>query len=363
MDLITQGIFGAVVGAAVGGRRLGWRAPLAGLIGGLLPDSDVLWSQGPGVEHWAFHRHITHSLWFGPVVGSLLAWLTLAWHRWRHGEPETSLRRAWFRVWILALLTHPLLDTFTHYGTQLLAPFTDLRFAIPAVPIIDPLYSATLLLALMIGLFTGYADRPDGTRRAGSRLAQGALAITTIYLLVAALQAPRAEAIARAQLESAGLAPQRIDAYPTMFTPWLRRVVVALPDTADGSQVWKIGFLSTLSPRPVNWQTVTVGPGEREALMQALATESGRRFRRFATGALFVSLEPRADGGRELRVADGRYGLPNMGLTGFWGLSWTVDPAGRVKDDAIRFRVEREVTREALTAFRDATMGRPAPGY
>ena len=53
-------------------------------------------------------------------------------------------RRWWVAMW-LALVTHPLLDTMTVYGTQLALPFSDWPFGVGSVFIIDPLYTLPLL--------------------------------------------------------------------------------------------------------------------------------------------------------------------------------------------------------------------------
>ena len=48
------------------------------------------------------------------------------------------------RIAIAALVTHPLLDGFTPYGTQLFAPFDRTRFAWNGVAIVDPFYTGLL---------------------------------------------------------------------------------------------------------------------------------------------------------------------------------------------------------------------------
>ena len=56
--------------------------------------------------------------------------------------------RWWALVMAASMLSHPLLDWFTTYGTQLLAPFSRHRFAIDGVGIVDPFYSLTLIAGL-----------------------------------------------------------------------------------------------------------------------------------------------------------------------------------------------------------------------
>ena len=143
MDTATQALLGAVVGQATFSHKLGGRALLFGAAGGLIPDLDVLAvvTHGPFGE-FIHHRGFTHSLWFGPVAGPILGWGIWHYYRWRGrtgpGEPgERSRLSAWMGLMILALLTHPLIDIFTTYGTQLLAPFSRHRTALNAVGIVD----------------------------------------------------------------------------------------------------------------------------------------------------------------------------------------------------------------------------------
>ena len=79
MDTVTQALLGAAVGQACFSHRLGRRAVVWGAVGGILPDLDVLTIavEGPFAE-FKYHRGITHSLWFGPVVGPALGWLVVA---------------------------------------------------------------------------------------------------------------------------------------------------------------------------------------------------------------------------------------------------------------------------------------------
>ena len=84
MDPLTQGVLGAAVGHVVAGRQLGKAAMALGFVGGVLPDLDVyLVSDDSSVEYWRYHRGITHSLFFGPVIGAGLALLCQQVWRWR----------------------------------------------------------------------------------------------------------------------------------------------------------------------------------------------------------------------------------------------------------------------------------------
>ncbi|MFU8815255.1 MAG: metal-dependent hydrolase [Pseudomonadales bacterium] len=125
MDPISQAALGAVVGQAVGHRRLGYRAAAVSALAGALPDVDVLFSlRGDFFDELVLHRGITHSLFFGPVAGPALGYLTYRYEHWRSarrgsgsriaGEARGRRRLApWMWVVSLALLSHPLLDYLT----------------------------------------------------------------------------------------------------------------------------------------------------------------------------------------------------------------------------------------------------------
>jgi inner membrane protein len=354
MDLVTQGLLGAAVGTAVGARRLGWKAAVFGALGGLLPDSDVFFSQTPGVEHWVIHRGVTHSLWFGPLVGSALAMLSIGiGNVWRARQKQAPLddaaRRAWFAVWILAIFTHPLLDAVTQYGTQWFAPFTDWRAAIAAMPIIDPLYSLLLIGGLVAAAFT--------TGQRAEQRARIALGLSCAYIAVAAVQQPLGAHMAHKELTRQGLngpSVLQVSSHTTMFTPFLRRVVAR---TEDG---YLIGFVSTLNPQPIQWRRVEVDPVAQRLADQILSGEGdGRRYRRFATGPIVPEILQREDGAQVLRLHDARYGFPGQSLTGQWGLEYTLNEQGRPVGRGVRYRIPREATGERIEALMRAKLGLP----
>ena len=79
--------------------------------------------------------------------------------------------RRWWLFTGLCLITHPLLDAFTTYGTQLFWPLGD-PVAISSVFIIDPLYTLPLLIAVLWAV----AKPPAG------RVLIGGLAVSSLYL-------------------------------------------------------------------------------------------------------------------------------------------------------------------------------------
>jgi inner membrane protein len=137
MDSLTQIVLGGAVAAAIappGHRRA---ALLAGAALGTLPDLDALWlgfTAADPVANMIEHRSFSHSLLVLPWVAALIWWL---FKRFGNGRVAQSPLR-WFWAIQLALVTHPVLDAFTVYGTQLWWPLRPHPTMGSSVFIIDP---------------------------------------------------------------------------------------------------------------------------------------------------------------------------------------------------------------------------------
>jgi inner membrane protein len=325
MEPVTQGLLGAAVAQAGWRHRIGRRALLWGALVGMLPDLDVIFvGLHNGFGEFLYHRGTSHSLWFGFVVGPLIgAWL------WRRSGRQHSFA-TWAGLCIAALVTHPLLDAFTPYGTQLLAPFDRTRFAWQGIAIIDPAYTAILAVAVAIGVWRGVGAR---TAR---NAALAALALSTAYLFYGIWLNDRAEDRVRAELRAEGLEPQVVRVYPTFLQTFLRRVVARGPDGVrvglhtpfgDGRPYWEGGF-SLIEP----------GAMERDLL----ASWEGRTFTWFAMQET-VTHRQRLPGGTTLvSVEDLRYSLPgdppNRGL---WGIRARYDGRGERIGEVQRYSRRR----------------------
>ncbi len=214
MDSLTQIVLGASMGEAVAGRKIGNRAMLWGAVAGTVPDLDVFGGIFMTPEDaLAFHRGISHSLLFAVLMPLLLAWYT-SWlydHQ-HHKKPVVKWITAiagilflgfcafilnvipvavnqkisyimlgvtlvavlyfayrlivkfarqeqdsvempywrWYLLFFVAIVTHPILDSCTGYGTQLFQPFSDYRVAWNNISVADPAYTGPFLLLLII---------------------------------------------------------------------------------------------------------------------------------------------------------------------------------------------------------------------
>ena len=335
MDNLTHLALGAAIGQTVAGRRLGRAALMLGAIGNTLPDIDVIGNALGSLAEWQHHRGFTHSLFFGAIVGPALGYgIWRAYRRWRAAslcaEP-TSLGPI-ITVLTLTIIAHPLLDLFTAYGTQLLAPLSDARFAIPSVPVIDPHYTLILLIALLIGWWR------DRWAVATSAVA---LVLSTGFLLYAWEQNLRAETEARRQLAAEGRYSADLSAYPTIFQPWLRRLVVVDEDGV------RVGFVSTWRPSPIRWECVA-RPSD-PLIERARATPEVRILTRFAQGQVWPGLRRDDQDRTVVRFTDLRYGVPGATATGWWGIDVTFGTGGDVVG-AERIVVPRPVLSWATVA-------------
>jgi inner membrane protein len=302
MDPVTHLLVGAVVGQAVAGRKLGFaQAAYWGAIAAELPDIDVLVSFAVGddpLEMLVRHRGVTHSLWFPPVVG-LLSGLLVS----RFAIVPRASPWAWITLFTAALLSHPLLDVCTHYGTQLLAPFSDQRFAVPALPIVDPAFTGIFAIGLAVAAWLVRRRRPERAVLA----CVVTMLVSTTYLLYGLKLNNDAVIWARKDLTRRSAELAVVYAFPTLLQLPYRRIVAR---TAD--EDW-VGFVSMVHPCPIAWSH---RPHDDAVVVETLrASYGGRIFEWFADGLTAAYSDD-----RHVFLTDLRYGfLPDV-LSSTWRL-------------------------------------------
>ena len=147
MDPLTQGVLGASLPQSLGKARDAASAGLLGFLAGMSADLDVLIrSTTDPLLFLEYHRQFTHSLIFIPIGGVLCALLLHALIGRRRG---LRFRQTWLFC-TLGYATHALLDACTTYGTMLLWPFSEQRFAWNTISIIDPLFTLPLLVGVLL---------------------------------------------------------------------------------------------------------------------------------------------------------------------------------------------------------------------
>jgi inner membrane protein len=119
----------------------------------------------------------------------------------RLSRETLHFRRWWLAVW-LALVTHPLLDWMTAYGTQLALRFSDRPFGLGSIFVINLLYTLPLPVGVVAALRGRVAD-PLRWNATG-------LAVSTLYLAWSAVAQQVVTSIADASLRREGIAAERV---------------------------------------------------------------------------------------------------------------------------------------------------------
>jgi membrane-bound metal-dependent hydrolase YbcI (DUF457 family) len=197
MDTITHGIAGALIGKAVfGGDEMFALRPMtrarivtwSAMLGAIFPDSDIFRDMLSRNEllMLTWHRSITHSLLCVPFFALLLAALT----RWlaRKFKWEAPSFAKLSLIYVVAILSHILLDLITSFGTMIWSP---LRYSRPAWDLIF-IIDFTLAGIMLVPQFAAWVyDKKQGLpwRALGSWLTFSAGAIG-VYAIAQLVEAP-----------------------------------------------------------------------------------------------------------------------------------------------------------------------------
>lgn len=231
MDSLTQIVLGAAVGEAVLGKKIGNKALLYGAIGGTIPDLDVLLGYFTDtITTIELHRGFSHSIVFSILMAPVLGWLV------DKLERKKALGwQAWSQLFFWCLITHPLLDAFTTWGTQLFWPFK-VKLAFNAIFVIDPLYTLPFLFCCIAVLF---CER-ESKRRA--RFNRFGLIISTTYLFITLIL----KLVVHQKIESAltqqGIAYTAISTRPAPLNTILWNANI---DTKDNYLITDYSFFDT----------------------------------------------------------------------------------------------------------------------
>lgn len=220
MDSLTHLFYGGVIAAAIAPKQHRRAALLAGMALNTLPDLDVLpllLSDDP-VLRMTCHRAATHS-WF---VLPLVAWAIWAFFKRRGGRVAQAPTRWWWTI-LICLMAHPLLDSFTVYGTQLLWPLPMRPVMWSTLFIVDPLFTLPWLAAFVVAWMAWKKPLSDQALKAGVALGLGYLA----WSGVAKWQVERTAAQA---LAAQGLADAPRFSVPMPLNTLLWRVVAMTPE-------------------------------------------------------------------------------------------------------------------------------------
>ncbi|MCI5083875.1 MAG: metal-dependent hydrolase [Saprospiraceae bacterium] len=390
MDSLTQITLGAAVGELALGKKVGNKAMVWGAIGGTIPDLDVFANLVTDeISAMAFHRAFTHSLIFGVVAPLILGWLihhfyedgarSAFWKRWaisfglmlalvfvgsvrmpipwgellqialvvstailffpailfllRKRRPiENPSWRAWFWLFFGSVLTHPLLDACTAYGTQLFQPLSDYRVAWNNISVVDPLYTFPFLF------FVIWASRKlkDHPRRAW--LNYIGLGISSLYLVLTFVNKSVVNQVFKDSLAKESIVYERYMTSPSIFNNILWQGV------AETGDAFHHGRYSLLDSEAKVASMYRVEKGH-----ELLAPYEGERavkiLKWFSAG--YYSVVALEDG--KLQFNDLRYGtFPAKGKQEQFVFQFILEP----ENGKLQIKQQRPVDQDAGEAFR-----------
>jgi len=248
MDSLTQIVLGAACGQMVLGKKIGNKALLFGAIGGTIPDLDVFIGRflySNEIQAMAFHRGFMHSILFAVVGAFFFGWITFI--AYNSGKRKaTTTQKDWIWLFFWAIFTHPILDCFTPYGTQLFAPFSDYRVAFNNISVADPFYTLPFLICIIFSLcFKRKNPKKIKWTKAG-------IYISSFYLLFTIGNKLYMDTIFKKSFKKAGISLDRFSAQPTIFNNILWYAV------AETETQYHLTFYSLLDQKQLTEKIISV---------------------------------------------------------------------------------------------------------
>ncbi|SKB40649.1 metal-dependent hydrolase [Maribacter arcticus] len=304
MDSLTQIVLGAAVGEVVLGRKVGNRAMLYGAIAGTIPDLDVLtrfFMDTVTATEW--HRGFSHSIFFSILFAPVFGWLV-----WRLNSKEDASWKDWSWLMFWGLFTHPILDAFTTWGTQLFWPLKT-RLAFQSVFVIDPLYTVPFIIFLILALFQ------NRTALERKRYVKLGLIISSSYLLLTLVLKGIAFGKFEKALEVQGIAYNQMNTRPAPFNTilWMANI-----ETEDA---YLMGNYSFFDSKPI---VFTAYPKNHELLGSLKSKDKIKRLIQITEGWYTISEKK-----GQLYFNDLRFGLISMDETVTqFAFSYKLEPIG-----------------------------------
>ena len=271
MDSVTQIVLGAAVGEVVLGKKLGNKAMLWGAIAGTIPDLDVYQSLFfDKLRANELHRGFSHSILFSIIFAPILAWFVSKREKWTLSvlttlifaypliandslvvrlvlggiilllngiiwlhdfSVLTATKGDWTKLMFWSLITHPLLDCHTTWGTQLLWPLP-YKLAWNNIFVLDPMYTVPFLVCVTVALFFHRTNRLRGVFN------WLGIALSSSYMLWSLGVKWYTHEVFSTSLQNQNIEYSRITTVPTPMNTFLWSA------TADADSVYYVGLYS-----------------------------------------------------------------------------------------------------------------------
>ncbi|MEO1435814.1 MAG: metal-dependent hydrolase [Bacteroidota bacterium] len=124
---------------------------------------------------------------------------------------QSASWRDWSWLFFWSVFTHPLLDCFTTYGTQLFLPFTNYRVSFSNISVADPIYTFPFLACLIAATYL-----PKGSLRR-ARLNWAGIGISSLYMIFTIWNKIQVNQMIQDSLNAQGIAFKRYMSTPSIF--------------------------------------------------------------------------------------------------------------------------------------------------
>lgn len=216
MDNLTHTLTGLMMSRA-GLSRLHVRAPLALMLSANAPDLDGLTIFAGPLEYIRYHRGLTHSIAFAPVMALAALLVVCAVSRSFQGW------RPLYALCIIGVASHLLLDWTNTYGARFLLPFSSEWFHLDLNNLTDLWIVAVLLIGWLMVYVVRMVNAEIGAKPGSGRgLAIFALVFFLVFDFGKSVLRQRALTIMNSRIYD-GAVPQRVAAFPLGSNPvvWL----------------------------------------------------------------------------------------------------------------------------------------------
>ena len=179
------------------------------LLAAWIPDADIFFNRGNPEWSLLYHRGISTSFFGGFIMALALAGI----------YKLISRKTAYWKACALAfglICVHIWLDLATSYGTQLLAPFSDHRFTLDALFIIDPIFTLGVITFILFSLFKSSKS---------NMITTWGLIFIFAYPVATMAIGSTLEALVKKQYERSGFTFNEYEFIPDAFTPLYWKVI------------------------------------------------------------------------------------------------------------------------------------------
>lgn len=317
MDPLTQGLLGASLASSFAKKSKLKVAAICGALGGMAPDLDILiHSASDPLLFIEYHRHFTHSLAFVPFGGLIVAAFLYLFFK-----NKASFKSVYIFT-TLGMVTHGVLDACTSYGTSLLWPFSDFRGAWNIVSIIDPIFTATLLVFLVLCLY----QKSKVLMRVG-------LGLSLCYLAFGFIKHEQVNLFMAEVASGRGHEVKRILLKPTIGNNILWRSVYQSGENYYVDAVYMPTFASSVIQEGVRLKVIDEETIFSDLGADSVQREDIRRFSYFSQGYIYLHPD------HENMIADLRYGTLPYDDKSLWGIKVNV----RTPDKHVIFKNLRNI--------------------